>query len=81
MFTFEGCKVPPNFQHFLKRGIIFLIRLLHINPGKCIFTPQHQFLSFFPVFPIADQLEIEVPNVKIEYDETLIIGVIFWISR
>ena len=78
--TFEGVYVSSDLQYFLKWDFEHFFGLSDIYIGEIGSAPIYEFLTFFSVFPLIHDLQIKVPNVEIEDDQTFVVGIVFRIS-
>jgi hypothetical protein len=53
---------------------------LDIDVDERIGAPFEEFSCLFPVPAVEDDLEVEIPDVEVEDDEALVVGVILGVA-
>lgn len=81
MITFEKGEIATHLEYLFKGLIKFLIGLLDVDVCEGVQAPFDNIFPLLEVLTISNYLEVQVPDVKIEDDKTLIVWIVLCIPR
>ena len=79
--THKGSGIASNLKNFLKGNFINFFSLSKIDIGKGILAPFEHIFPLFFVLSISNHFKVQIPNIKIENDQTFVVGIVLRISR
>ena len=79
--THKGSGIASNLKNFLKGNLICFFSLHKVDIGKGILAPAEHFFPLFFVLSTPNHLDIQVPDIEVENDQTFVVGIVLRISR